>query len=81
MNNSLEHLPSKWRARARGLAPYAKPIIAGGLFGAGALVLVRLFGPRVARATGEAGGEGFAQGVAKAEAALSQAAGRGSRFG
>lgn len=81
MDNPLERLPSRWKARVRA---WGKPLAAGGLFTIGSLVLVRALGPRVARSVGEAGGEGFAQGVARAQDALSRfsgAAGRGARFG
>jgi hypothetical protein len=78
VTNPLEHLPAKWRDRAR---TYGKPVVNGALFAGGALVLLRLFGPRVASRVGESGGEGFAQGVARAEDALARVTSRGSRFG
>jgi hypothetical protein len=55
-----------------------KPVGYGILFATGALVTARIVGPRVASSVGEAGGEGFARGVAAAQEAIS---GRRSRWG
>ena len=79
MADELVKLPSSWRVAARRAAPYGKPVLVGALFTGGALLTARLLGPRVADKIGREGGEGFAKGVAAAQAALG--GGRGSRFG
>jgi len=66
----------------------AKPFVKAGLYGAafagGALLFTRLFGSRiggpVADKLGRRGGEGFAQGVAQAQATIARLE-RGARFG
>jgi hypothetical protein len=74
-----ELVPSSWRSAARKAAPYGKPVLLGALFAGGAILTARIFGPRVADKIGKQGGEGFAEGVAAAQAAISGK--RGSRFG
>ena len=72
MSDALEQ---RWRARAKLL----RFPLYGGLFAVGALVTAKIFGGKVAESIGERGGEGFAQGVAAAQAAIAST--RGKRFG
>lgn len=65
----------RWRGRARAVVRLGAY---GALFAGGALLVGELVGPAVARKVGAAGGEGFAQGMASAEALIAR--GRGKRF-
>ena len=57
--------------------PLLRAAAYGAAFVGGGLLLARIFGGSTARALGERGGEGFAQGVAKVEQAFGS---RGSRW-
>jgi len=65
--------------RAMFLAGVLRWPILGALIAGGALVLARYAGPPVARELGRRGGEGFAEGVAQAQAQLA-VSGRWSRY-
>lgn len=58
----------------------ARPVAIGALFAAGAVAVVKIFGPSTARTLGRAGGEAFAEGVNRAQAQIANL-GRGSRWG
>lgn len=53
----------------------------GALIAGGALVTVRVFGPRTAEAIGRQGGEAFAEGVARVQNQLAGGGGRVYRWG
>lgn len=68
-------------ARSAWAHPLGRTAILGGGFAAGALFVGRLAGPPITRRLGEAGGGGFARGVAAAQAELAGLLPRGGRFG
>ncbi len=76
-------IAKKLEAAARGAwkSPLGKAAILGGAFASGAFLVGRYMGPPVARRLGEAGGDGFAHGMATAQAELAGLLPRGSRFG
>ena len=78
-DESIAKLPPRWQAILHAAKPYGRPLLLGALFAGGALLTARVFGPSVADKLGCEGGEGFAEGVARAQAVLGS--GRGSRFG
>lgn len=69
----------KWRDRWRVILTYGTY---GALFAGGALVISDLVGPVVARDLGTAGGQGFGEGMIRAQAALESlsTSARGRRF-